>query len=230
MWWNTRMRIVLRDNRENVRKANKIVCWMKYDSRWLNLQKKIWVNYNIKRNEKTMTTTPLKQTLSICSIMLVEQQQRCQHRKCSRPTFCICESEREREAINSVRTKRIVMLFGLIVFGALLKVALTIVRESREHRIISIYIILLNVNTWISSRWASFWNDLFAHYTSWSIWNGLHKHKHIYIRASAPVLHCDARMGFCSTQNVMCLNRFFMRFFLLCLIMLMWIFSCDNAQ
>lgn len=40
--------------------------------------------------------------------------------------------------------------------------------DTRTHRIISIYIILLNVDTWISSQW-EFFNELFAHYMSWSI-------------------------------------------------------------
>lgn len=108
------------------------------------------------------------------------------------------------------------------------KAASTIVSA---HRIISIYIILLNVDTWISSQW-EFFNELFAHYMSWSICIA---YIHIWTRSM-----CDSQrlaryslslsiypfsslwtsshsvsacISLCS-QNVMCLNRFFMRFLL----------------
>lgn len=55
------------------------------------------------------------------------------------------------------------------------KLVKAIVCAGRVLRIISIYIILLNVDTWISSQW-EFLNELFAHYMSWSIciWCTIH--------------------------------------------------------
>lgn len=55
------------------------------------------------------------------------------------------------------------------------KLVKAIICAGRVLRIISIYIILLNVDTWISSQW-EFFNELFAHYMSWSIciWCTIH--------------------------------------------------------
>lgn len=124
------------------------------------------------------------------------------------------------------------------------KLVKAIVCAGRVLRIISIYIILLNVDTWISSQW-EFFNELFAHYMSWSIciWCTIHittAHSGcvcVCVDGGESVPHvlsqrvsewmCQAvsankslcmlvpfRFLFYRTQNVMCLNRFFMRFLL----------------